>query len=342
MSQSKKVLVTGGVGYIGSHTCIELAGAGYELVVYDNLSNSNLEALRRVEKIIGKSIEFIKGDVLDIELLQKVFGTRDFFGVIHFAGLKAVGESVEKPLLYYQNNVAGTLDLLEVMKQHNVKNFVFSSSATVYKESKIQPLKEDFPKGASSPYGQSKLMVEYILEDLASSDPNWNIVSLRYFNPVGAHQSGLIGEDPNDIPNNLMPYISQVAVGKLKQLSIFGNDYDTIDGTGVRDYIHVVDLARGHVSALDYITKQTKGLGFLPLNLGNNRGVSVLQLVHAFIENTKQDIPYVFTDRRAGDIGCFYANADRAKELLGWQAELGIGDMCRDTWKWQSSNPGGY
>lgn len=343
---NKKILVTGGVGYIGSHTCIELVNSGCDLVVYDNLSNSKIEALKRVETILGKSVPFIEGDILDRELLQEIFKKHDFFGVIHFAGLKAVGESVQKPLHYYKNNVTGTLNLLEVMKEYNVKNFVFSSSATVYGDPEILPIIETAKRSCTNPYGQSKLTIEYILEDLAKSEENsdngWNVISLRYFNPIGAHESGLIGEDPNDIPNNLMPYISQVAVGKLEELSIFGNDYDTIDGTGVRDYIHVVDLAKGHVAALKYIAEQTTQTGFLPINLGTGNGTSVLQLVESFKKNTKQDIPYIITNRRSGDVASCYASADKAKKMLNWQAKLTIEDMCRDTWKWQSKNPEGY
>lgn len=343
-SSSNKILVTGGVGYIGSHTCIELIAAGYEVVVYDNLSNSNLEALKRTEQITGQSIPFIEGDVLDAELLNQVFDEHDFFGVIHFAGLKAVGESVQKPLKYYQNNVSGTIILLEVIQAHNVKNFVFSSSATVYAEEETSPIAESASRSCTSPYGQSKLMVEHVLEDLVISDLQWSAISLRYFNPVGAHSSGLIGEDPSGIPNNLMPYISQVAVGKLEQLSIFGNDYNTVDGTGVRDYIHVVDLAKGHVAALNFINQRVeqKSLGFEAINLGTGKGTSVLQLVKAFEESTQQAIPFEYTDRRPGDIDAYYGNADKAKQLLGWQAELTIEDMCKDSWHWQSQNPNGY
>lgn len=343
-NNNNKILVTGGVGYIGSHTCIELIAAGYEVVVYDNLSNSNLEALKRTEQIAGKSITFIEGDVLDAQLLNQVFDEHDFFGVIHFAGLKAVGESVAEPLKYYKNNVTGTLELLDVMQAHNVKNFVFSSSATVYAEEEISPIDELASRSCTSPYGQSKLMVEYILEDLVVSEPEWSSISLRYFNPVGAHPSGMIGEDPRGIPNNLMPYISQVAVGKLKQLNVFGSDYDTIDGTGVRDYIHVVDLAKGHVAALDFINYKIaeRSLGFEAINLGTGKGTSVLQLVKAFEESTRQAVPFQYTDRRLGDIDAYYGNADKAKDLLGWQAELTIEDMCKDTWHWQSQNPNGY
>ena len=345
---NNKILVTGGVGYIGSHTCIELIAAGYDVVVYDNLSNSNLEALKRTEQLAGKEIEFIEGDVLDSKLLNQVFETHGFFGVIHFAGLKAVGESVAQPLRYYKNNVTGTLELLEVMQAHNVKNFVFSSSATVYGDPETLPIPETAPRSCTNPYGQSKLTVEYILQDLATADPSWNIACLRYFNPVGAHSSGLIGEDPNGIPNNLMPFISQVAVGKLKQLSVFGSNYDTVDGTGVRDFIHVVDLAKGHVAALNYISENQsqsqseQGLGFEAINLGTGNGSSVLQLVEAFEKVTDQSVPYQLTDRRPGDIAACYASADKAEALLGWQAELTIEDMCKDSWHWQSQNPNGY
>ena len=337
-----KILVTGGAGYIGTHTCIALHEAGYEIVVYDNLSNSSREAINRVSNLIGQPIEFIEGDIRDAESLRQVFLSHHFFGVIHFAGLKAVGESVAKPLLYYNNNVSGTITLLEVMAEYDVKNFVFSSSATVYGDPEILPIDESSSRSCTNPYGQSKLAVEHILEDLAVSDTRWNLIPLRYFNPVGAHPSGQIGEDPNDIPNNLMPYISQVAVGKLPKLSIFGNDYPTIDGTGVRDFIHVTDLAQGHVAALNYLERQVAPVGFLPINLGTGKGTSVLELVSAFSDVSGQTIPYQFTDRRAGDIASCYASADKAKVLLGWQAKLSITDMCQDTWHWQSMNPNGY
>jgi UDP-glucose 4-epimerase len=341
-----KILVTGGAGYIGSHTCIALHQAGYEIVVYDNLSNSSREAINRVSHIIGKPIEFIKGDIRNAKALRQVFDAHQFFGVIHFAGLKAVGESVAKPLLYYNNNVGGTITLLEVMAEYDVKNLVFSSSATVYGDPKTLPIDETAPRSCTNPYGQSKLTVEHILEDLAVSDTSWSLISLRYFNPVGAHPSGQIGEDPNDVPNNLMPYISQVAVGKLEKLSIFGNDYPTVDGTGVRDFIHVSDLAAGHVAALNYLQQQVNvqksSVGFLPINLGTGTGTSVLELVNAFTDTTGQRVPYQFIARRAGDIASCYASADKAKELLGWQAKLSITDMCQDTWRWQSMNPSGY
>ena len=352
-----KILVTGGAGYIGSHTCIALHQAGYDVVVYDNLSNSSIEAINRVSKLTGQPIEFIEGDIRDAELLRQVFTEHQFFGVIHFAGLKAVGESVAKPLLYYNNNVSGTITLLEAMAEANVKNLVFSSSATVYGDPEVLPIDETSPRSCTNPYGQSKLTVEHILEDLAATNDGWNLIPLRYFNPVGAHPSGQIGEDPNDIPNNLMPYISQVAVGKLEKLSIFGNDYPTVDGTGVRDFIHVTDLAQGHVAALNYLQQQVglkktgsykdsfrKGssVGFLPINLGTGKGTSVLELVTAFSEVSGQNIPYQFSARRAGDIASCYASADEAKELLGWEAKLSITEMCQDTWRWQSMNPNGY
>ena len=347
-----KILVTGGAGYIGSHTCIALHQAGYDVVVYDNLSNSSIEAINRASKLAGQPIEFIEGDIRDAKLLKQVFAENDFFGVIHFAGLKAVGESVTKPLLYYNNNVSGTITLLEVMAEANVKNLVFSSSATVYGDPEILPIDEKSPRSCTNPYGQSKLTVEHILQDLAATNDGWNLIPLRYFNPVGAHPSGQIGEDPNDIPNNLMPYISQVAVGKLEKLSIFGNDYPTVDGTGVRDFIHVTDLAQGHVAALNYLQQQVSSdkdssgknssVGFLPINLGTGKGTSVLELVTAFSEVSGQDISYQFVARRAGDIASCYASADNAKDLLGWEAKLSITEMCQDTWRWQSMNPDGY
>ena len=340
-NQSKKILVTGGAGYIGSHTLIELIAAGFTPVVYDNLSNSSPASLARVQQIVGQSIEFIEGDILDTQLLAKTFAAHDFTAVIHFAGLKAVGESVAKPLWYYQNNVAGTLNLLDAMTNAQVKNLIFSSSATVYGDPEALPIVESSPRSATNPYGQSKLMIEYMLEDLAKSDNHWQLISLRYFNPIGAHHTGTIGENPNGIPNNLMPYVSQVAVGKLPQLSVFGNDYDTVDGTGVRDYIHVVDLAKGHVAALQYLEHQTE-LGFEPINLGTGKGTSVLELVNAFIKTTGQPVPYSIAPRRPGDIASCYASSDKAKHMLGWQAEFDIERMCTDTWRWQSQNPNGY
>ena len=341
INQSKKILVTGGAGYIGSHTLIELIAAGFTPVVYDNLSNSSPASLARVQQIVGQSIEFIEGDILDTQLLAKTFASHDFTAVIHFAGLKAVGESVAKPLWYYQNNVAGTLNLLDAMAKAQVKNLIFSSSATVYGDPEALPIVESSPRSATNPYGQSKLMIEYMLEDLAKSDNHWQLISLRYFNPIGAHHTGTIGETPNGIPNNLMPYVSHVAVGKLPQLSVFGNDYDTVDGTGVRDYIHVVDLAKGHVAALQYLQQQTQ-LGFEPINLGTGKGTSVLQLVNAFIKTTGQPVPYSIAPRRPGDIASCYASSDKAKKLLDWQAEFDIERMCTDTWRWQSQNPNGY
>lgn len=342
--KKNKILITGGAGYIGSHVLIELVKSGFTPVVYDNLSNSSPVAIERVQNIIGQHVDFIKGDVLDKACLSQVFGKHEFFGVMHFAGLKAVGESVVKPIRYYQNNVAGTLNLLEVMADFNVKNLIFSSSATVYGNPELLPIVETAQRTCTNPYGQSKLMVEYILEDLVKSEsvPTWRIISLRYFNPIGADVSGTIGEDPSDIPNNLMPYISQVAVGRLEKLSIFGNDYDTIDGTGVRDYIHVVDLARGHVAALEYIARQNTAFGFEPINLGTGNGTSVLELVEAFIKTTGQAVPYIIAPRRAGDIATCYASADKAKKLLGWTAQFDIERMCIDTWRWQSNNPHGY
>ena len=340
-NQSKKILVTGGAGYIGSHTLIELIAAGFTPVVYDNLSNSSPASLARVEQIVGQSIEFIEGDILDTQLLAKTFAAHDFTAVIHFAGLKAVGESVAKPLWYYQNNVAGTLNLLDAMTNAHVKNLIFSSSATVYGDPEALPIVESSPRSATNPYGQSKLMIEHMLEDLAKADNHWQLISLRYFNPIGAYHTGTIGENPNGIPNNLMPYVSQVAVGKLPQLSVFGNDYDTVDGTGVRDYIHVVDLAKGHVAALQYLEHQTQ-LGFEPINLGTGKGTSVLELVNAFIKTTGQPVPYSIAPRRPGDIASCYASSDKAKHLLGWQAEFDIERMCTDTWRWQSQNPNGY
>ena len=341
VNQSKKILVTGGAGYIGSHTLIELIAAGFTPVVYDNLSNSSPASLARVQQIVGQSIEFIEGDILDTQLLAKTFAAHDFTAVIHFAGLKAVGESVAKPLWYYQNNVAGTLNLLDAMTNAQVKNLIFSSSATVYGDPEALPIVESSPRSATNPYGQSKLMIEYMLEDLAKADSHWQLISLRYFNPIGAHHTGTIGENPNGIPNNLMPYVSQVAVGKLPQLSVFGNDYDTVDGTGVRDYIHVVDLAKGHVAALQYLEHQTE-LGFEPINLGTGKGTSVLELVNAFIKTTGQPVPYSVAPRRPGDIASCYASSDKAKHLLGWQAQFDIERMCADTWRWQSQNPNGY
>lgn len=334
-----RILVTGGAGFIGSHTCVELLNAGYELVVVDNLCNSKEEALRRVEAITGKKLHFHKVDLLDKPALYAVFAHEVLDAVIHFAGLKSVGESVSQPLRYYQNNLAGTLNLLELMAAHNIKKLVFSSSATVYGEPARVPVREDFPLSAVNPYGRSKLIIEDMLRDLAVSDPSWSISLLRYFNPVGAHPSGMIGEDPNDIPNNLLPYISQVAIGRLPELRIFGNDYPTPDGTGVRDYIHVVDLAVGHIAALK---KLDEIKGAHAYNLGTGRGYSVLEVVQAFERACGRLIPYRFDPRRPGDAAISYADPSKAEQELGWKAERGIDEMCADAWRWQSQNPHGY
>lgn len=333
------VLVTGGAGYIGSHTIIELTKAGKEAIVIDNLVNSKEVALKRVEKIIGKKIKFYKNDVCDTDALRKIFKKENIDSVIHFAGLKAVGESVAKPLEYYSNNLISTLRLLEVMREFGCNNFVFSSSATVYGSPKTVPIKEDFELSATNPYGMTKLMIEDILRDYAKANKDINIALLRYFNPIGAHESGTIGEDPCGIPNNLMPYITQVAVGKLKELSVFGNDYDTVDGTGVRDYIHVCDLARGHVLALDKIAG---GVGLVTYNLGTGKGYSVLQMVKAFENASGKTVPYKIVARRPGDIAACYADPSLAKTELGFVAEYGLERMCADSWRWQSNNPDGY
>ena len=334
-----KVLVTGGAGYIGSHTCVQLLEAGHDIVVVDNLSNSSLESLRWVERITGSSLIFKQVDISDVDVLRTVFAGQNFDAVIHFAGLKAVGESVAQPLWYYHNNVQGTLALCRVMAEFNVFNIVFSSSATVYGDPASVPIDEGFPLSATNPYGRSKLMIEDILRDLNISDPRWNTILLRYFNPVGAHPSGLIGEDPNGIPNNLVPYITQVAVGKLKCLSVFGGDYETKDGTGVRDYIHVVDLAAGHLKALD---KLVENPGAVAYNLGTGQGYSVLEMIAAFEQASGQSISHKIVERRPGDIASCYAEPSLALEELGWQAERGIDDMTRDGWLWQSQNPEGY
>lgn len=334
-----KILLTGGAGYIGSHTCVELLNCGYDVVVADNLSNSNVESLKRVKKITGKDVKFYKADILDKKAMRKIFKQNKIDVVIHFAGLKAVGESNQIPLKYYENNISGTVALCEVMNEFGCKKIVFSSSATVYGVAEKMPLTEDMPLGAINPYGRTKLFIEDILRDLCKSDSEWSVALLRYFNPIGAHPSGLIGEDPKGIPNNLMPYVAQVAVGRLKELSVFGNDYDTVDGTGVRDYIHVVDLARGHVKAVDYVAGT---LGCEAINLGTGNGVSVLELVEAFKKASGVDVPYKIVERREGDPAKVYANADKAKELLNWEAEFGIEQMCKDSWNWQSNNPNGY
>ncbi|MBU1169719.1 MAG: UDP-glucose 4-epimerase GalE [Proteobacteria bacterium] len=334
-----KILVTGGAGYIGSHTCLELLNEGYDVVVVDNLSNSSMESLKRVESLTSKTITFHQVDLLDREALEGVFKSDDFSAVIHFAGLKAVGESVAIPLSYYHNNITGTLNLCQVMMDTGVRNIVFSSSATVYGDPISVPITEDFPLSATNPYGRTKLMVEEILADVFESDKRWNVTLLRYFNPVGAHESGLIGEDPKGIPNNLMPYISQVHVGKLKELSVFGNDYLTHDGTGVRDYIHVVDLARGHVKALHKIPENP---GLSIYNLGTGQGYSVLDMVEAYEKAAGQTIPYRIVARRPGDIGTCYANPEKANRELGWTAIKTVDDMCRDALRWQTENPDGF
>ncbi|NLZ18448.1 MAG: UDP-glucose 4-epimerase GalE [Desulfobulbaceae bacterium] len=334
------ILVTGGAGYIGSHTCLELLNAGCTVTVVDNLLNSSRVAISRVEELCGKRINFIKLDLLDIDGLRQVFAQHlDVRAVIHFAGLKAVGESVEQPLRYYQNNLIGTLNLCQVMAEHRVKHIVFSSSATVYGTPETLPILENFPTSTTNPYGSTKLMIERILQDVHISDPGWQVVLLRYFNPVGAHPSGYIGEDPSGIPNNLMPYITQVAAGKLMELRVFGNDYPTVDGTGVRDYLHVVDLAKGHVRALEYTQKQP---GVFIYNLGTGMGSSVLEMVHTFMEVNKINIPYRIDPRRPGDIAACYADPSLALRELGWKTEYGLREMCRDAWNWQKNNPDGY
>ncbi len=333
------VLVTGGAGYIGSHTCVELLTAGYDVVVADNLSNSKEEALQRVQEISGKPLKFYRVDLLDKPALEEIFIKESIEAVVHFAGLKAVGESVSIPLRYYHNNITGTLILCELMQKYEVKNLVFSSSATVYGDPHAVPITEEFPLSATNPYGRTKLMIEEILRDLYTADKTWNVAILRYFNPIGAHMSGRIGEDPNGIPNNLVPYITQVAVGKLKALGVFGNDYDTVDGTGVRDYIHVVDLALGHLKALEKLQSKP---GVATYNLGTGKGYSVLEMVKAFSKVIGRDIPYNVVARRPGDIAMCYADATRAKEEMGWTAIRGLEEMCSDSWRWQQNNPQGY
>ncbi len=335
-----RILVTGGAGYIGSHTCVELLNRGHEVVVVDNLCNSSEESLNRVEKITGKRPVFYQVDLLDRDALEEVFAKETVDAAIHFAGLKAVGESVAKPLEYYHNNITGTLILCDVMRNHGVKKIIFSSSATVYGDPAFVPITEDCPKGAiTNPYGQTKSMLEQILTDLHTADPEWSVILLRYFNPVGAHKSGLIGEDPAGIPNNLTPYITQVAVGKLKEVGVFGDDYDTPDGTGVRDYIHVVDLAVGHVKALDKLMEDQEVHVY---NLGTGHGYSVLDMIKAFSKACGKEIPYVIKPRRPGDIATCYADPALAKKELGWEAERGLEEMCEDGWRWQSNNPNGY
>lgn len=333
------ILVTGGAGYIGSHTCVELLNEGYDIIVVDNLMNSKEESLKRVQEITGKSLKFYKVDLVDEKALEDIFANNKIESVIHFAGLKAVGESVAKPLEYYFNNLVSTLNLCKLMRKYSVKNLVFSSSATVYGDPHTVPITEDFPLSATNPYGQTKLMIEDMLRDISKADPSFNIAILRYFNPVGAHISGKIGEDPNGIPNNLVPYISQVAIGKRQELSIYGNDYSTPDGTGVRDYIHVVDLSKGHVKAVE---KLNTNPGLVTVNLGTGKGYSVLDMVNAFAKASGKEIKYKFVDRRPGDIAACYADPSNAKAILGWEAEKGIDEMCADSWRWQSTNPNGY
>ncbi|MBQ8001194.1 MAG: UDP-glucose 4-epimerase GalE [Ruminococcus sp.] len=333
------ILITGGAGYIGSHTCVELISAGYDILVVDNFSNSCAESLRRVEQITGKSIKFYEADVCDKSALRIIFSENNIDAVIHFAGYKAVGESVEKPMMYYENNLMSTVSLIDVMEKYGVRNLVFSSSATVYAGDNPMPLTEDMKLGAINPYGKTKLFIEEILRDLCSAKDNWCVALLRYFNPIGAHKSGLIGESPKGIPNNLMPYISQVAVGKLQRLNVFGDDYDTRDGTGSRDYIHVVDLAKGHVKAIQWAINNT---GCEAFNLGTGKGTTVLELRNAFVQVTGMDVPYAIAPRRAGDLAEVYALPAKAKDVLGWEAELDISRMCEDAWRWQSNNPMGY
>jgi len=335
-----KILVTGGAGYIGSHTCVELLEAGYDVVVVDNLYNSSEKSIERIREITGKDLTFYKGDILDEEALDHIFSKEKIDCVIHFAGLKAVGESVAKPLEYYKNNITGTLILCEVMRKHHVKNIIFSSSATVYGDPAFIPITEECPKGTpTNPYGWTKSMIEQILTDFHRADQEWNVILLRYFNPIGAHKSGKIGEDPKGIPNNLLPYVAQVAIGKLECLGVFGDDYDTPDGTGVRDYIHVVDLAAGHVKAIDKI-KENPGVKIY--NLGTGKGYSVLDIVKAFGKACGHEIPYVIKERRPGDIATCYSDASLAKKELGWEAKYGIDEMCEDSWRWQKMNPNGY
>ena len=334
-----KILVTGGAGYIASHTDLELLNAGYEVVAVDNLSNSSAEAIRRVERLAGKSIKFYENDIRDKNALDNIFENENIDAVIHFAGLKAVGESCEIPLAYYDNNLNGTITLLEVMEKHGVKNLVFSSSATVYGDPETVPITEEFPLSATNPYGRTKLMIEDILRDVYAADKSWNIAILRYFNPIGAHESGEIGEDPNGIPNNLVPYIAKVAMGILDKIHVFGNDYDTPDGTGIRDYIHVVDLAIGHIKAIE---KLTQNPGLVTYNLGTGRGYSVLEVIHNYEKACKKKLPYVIDTRRPGDIAVSYADPSKAERELGWKATRGIEEMCRDSYNWQRKNPNGY
>lgn len=341
MSENKVVLVTGGAGYIGSHTCVRLLRAGYRVTVLDNFCNSSRIALDRVELLAGAAVELMEGDITSPADLERVFALRPYDAVVHFAGLKAVGESVAQPLRYYRNNVAGTLCLLEAMAVAEVRSLVFSSSATVYGDPQCLPLREEAPRSATNPYGRNKLMVEEMLEDLVRSDPRWRVACLRYFNPVGADPSGLIGEDPRGIPNNLMPFISQVACGVRDEVAVFGDDYSTPDGTGVRDYIHVVDLARGHLAALDYLLGKEVG-EWVAINLGTGSGMSVLEMIKAFEAASGRAVPYRVVGRRPGDVAACYADPEKARLLLGWEAKLGLGEMCADTWRWQAGNPNGY
>ena len=334
------ILVTGGAGYIGSHTCVELLNAGYDVVIIDNLYNSNQKAVDRIEEITGKKVKFYPDDMMDRAAVKRVFDENKIDVVIHFAGLKAVGESVHKPIEYYRTNIGSTLNLTDEMRAHGCKNIIFSSSATVYGDPAEIPITENCPKGTcTNPYGWTKWMQEQILTDIHTADPEWNVILLRYFNPIGAHKSGLIGEDPKGIPNNLLPYVAQVAIGKLPEINVFGNDYDTPDGTGVRDYIHVVDLARGHVKAIERFAKKD---GVFICNLGTGHGYSVLDVIHAFEKACGKELPYVIRERRPGDIATCYSSPAKAEKELGWTAEFDLEDMCRDSWNWQQNNPNGY
>ena len=335
-----RILVTGSAGYIGSHTCVELLNEGYEVVIIDNLYNSNQKAVDRIEEISGKKVKFYQEDLLDRAAVKKIFDENEIDAVIHFAGLKAVGESVHKPVEYYRTNIGSTLNLVEEMRAHGVKNIIFSSSATVYGDPAEIPITENCPKGTcTNPYGWTKWMQEQILTDVHTADPEWNVILLRYFNPIGAHESGLIGEDPKGIPNNLLPYVAQVAIGKLPEINVFGNDYDTPDGTGVRDYIHVVDLAKGHVKAIERFEKND---GVFVCNLGTGHGYSVLDVIHAFEKACGKELPYVMKPRRDGDIATCYSSPAKAEKELGWKAQFDLEDMCRDSWNWQQKNPNGY
>lgn len=334
------ILVTGGAGYIGSHTCVELLNAGYDVVIIDNLYNSNQKAVDRIEEITGKKVKFYPDDMMDRAAVKRVFDENQIDAVIHFAGLKAVGESVHKPIEYYRTNIGSTLNLTDEMRAHGCKNIIFSSSATVYGDPAEIPITENCPKGTcTNPYGWTKWMQEQILTDIHTADPEWNVILLRYFNPIGAHKSGLIGEDPKGIPNNLLPYVAQVAIGKLPEINVFGDDYDTPDGTGVRDYIHVVDLARGHVKAIERFAKKD---GVFICNLGTGHGYSVLDVIHAFEKACGKELPYVIRERRPGDIATCYSSPAKAEKELGWTAEFDLEDMCRDSWNWQQKNPNGY